>query len=67
MEAFPWFTYVLLVIHLILGLFGVQPRERRRHRGFSITSLTGRERGYSLASQGHGEETNEDIEMTQRS
>jgi hypothetical protein len=50
---------------LIVGFFGIKPDEGRRIRGFSLSSLTGRERGYSLASQGESL-TNEDIEMMER-
>ena len=46
---------------------GIKPPEGRRLRGFgSITSLPGRERGYSLASQGQGSFRHEDFEMMER-
>ena len=49
---------------LTAGYFGIKPLDGRRLRGFSLTSLNGRERGYSLASQGGM--TGEDVEMMER-
>ena len=65
MEIFSWFKYHLLGCLLIVGYFGIKPVEGRRIRGFSMTSLNGRERGYSLASQG-GMVNDDDVEMMER-
>jgi hypothetical protein len=51
---------------LTAGYFGIKPQEGTRLRGFSLTSINGRDRGYSLASQGHGRMSSEEVEMTQR-
>ena len=64
METFPWTPYYSLQAFLITGYFGIKPIDGRRVRGFSLNSLNGRERGYSLASQGGM--TAEDIEMMER-
>ena len=48
------------------GYFGIKPPENRRLRGFSVTSFPGRERGYSLASQGQGDMGDEDFEMMEQ-
>lgn len=39
---------------LMAGYFGIKPVDRPRLRGYSLASSTGRERGYSLTSLGHG-------------
>jgi hypothetical protein len=66
METLPWFTYKILKVVLIVGYLGIKPVNDGRLRGYSLTSLTERERGYSLTSQGHEVEMNNDIEMTER-
>jgi len=53
-------------ISLTVGYIGIKPVDDRRLRGYSLTSLTGRGRGYSLTSQGHDVEMADDIEMTER-
>jgi hypothetical protein len=57
---------MFLIYLLMIGFFGVEPTDTRRVRGYSFTSLPGRERGYSLASQGVGNMANDDIEMMER-
>jgi hypothetical protein len=61
---FPGLRIILLQTFLIAGYFGITPIDGRRIRGFSLTSLNGRERGYSLASQGGM--ADEDVEMMER-
>ena len=53
------------MISLNTGYLGIKPVENRRLRGYSLSNLTERERGYSLTSQGHEVEMATDIEMTE--
>jgi hypothetical protein len=62
---FPGLRITSLTISLIIGFLGIKPVDGGRIRGYSLTSLTGRDRGYSLASQGRGL-NNEEVEMMER-
>jgi len=63
---FPGLRMDFSAFSLTVGYLGIKPIDNVRLRGYSLTSLTGRERGYSLTSQGHEVEMANDIEMTER-
>jgi hypothetical protein len=44
-------------------LFGIQPVNERRTRGWSISSIVRRNGGYSLTDQEPGGLTSQDVEM----
>ena len=52
-KHFPGLRILSSILFLMVGYLGIEPDEGGRMGGYSLTSLTGRERGYSLASQGH--------------
>ena len=63
---FPGLRMDFSAFSLTVGYLGIKPIDNVRLRGYSLTSLTERERGYSLTSQGHEVEMARDIEMTER-
>ena len=62
----PGLRIQLFLLELRAGYLGIKPTEGKRLRGFSLTSINGRDRGYSLASQGRGRMSTEEVEMTER-
>jgi len=62
----PGLRIQLFLLELRAGYLGIKPTEGKILRGFSLTSINGRDRGYSLASQGRGRMSTEEVEMTER-
>lgn len=63
---FPGLRTITSHLCLIVGYLGIKPVDDGRLRGYSLTSLTERGRGYSLTSQGHDVAMADDMEMTER-
>ena len=62
-EVIPGIKYRPSSRILMVELFGIQPVNERRTRGWSISSIVRRNGGYSLTDQEPGGLTSQDVEM----